>query len=183
MQLDYASGIAGLGYIGQPDRAWGTTVDFDRARVMAHELGHNFDRLHTPCGRPAGVDPNYPYAGGLTGVYGYDLQDDVIKSPLLPDIMGYCANPWISDYTYDGVLDVPDRGPGCGAQCSPPSAPQRCLLVWGRIVNGRPVLEPAFEIVTRPSLPKARGPYSVEAVGQDGVAAVQPVVRRHGGRG
>jgi hypothetical protein len=48
------------------------------------------------------------------------------------------------------------------------AAPQRCLLVWGRIVDGRPVLEPAFEIVTRPSLPKARGPYSVEAVGLDG---------------
>ena len=50
------------------------------------------------------LDANYPYPGGLTGAYGYDLQADVIKSPLLADIMGYCANPWISDYTYEGML-------------------------------------------------------------------------------
>ena len=165
VRLGYASGTAGIGYPGKPT-ALGYDLDFDRARVMAHELGHNFNRQHTPCGGPAGVDPNYPYAGGLTGVYGYDLQNDVIKSPLLSDIMGYCSNPWISDYTYDGVAEF--RSGQAAAAMQSASAPQRCLLVWGRIVNGRPVLEPAFEIVTRPSLPKARGPYSVEAVGQDG---------------
>ena len=95
--------------------------------------------------------------------------------------MGYCADPWISDYTYDGVLEF--RSGQAAAAMRRATAPQRCLLVWGRIVNGRPVLEPAFEMVTRPSLPKARGPYTVEAVGQDGVAALQPLVRRHGGRG
>jgi hypothetical protein len=46
--------------------------------------------------------------------------------------------------------------------------PQPSLLIWGRIVNGRPVLEPAFEIVTRPSLPGGPGPYSVSANGADG---------------
>ena len=43
------------------------------------------------------------------------------------------------------------------------SSSQRCLLVWGRVVEGRVILEPAFEIVTRPSLPKAPGRYSLEA--------------------
>jgi hypothetical protein len=45
---------------------------------------------------------------------------------------------------------------------------QPCLLVWGRIVDGQPVLEPAFQVVTRPSLPAAPGPYSVEGRAADG---------------
>ena len=91
----------------------------------------------------------------------------MLKSPLLADIMGYCGNPWISDYTYEGVLAFRTAAEDAIAAAAR-SAPQRCLLVWGRIVDGRAVLEPAFEIVTRPSLPKARGPYSVEAATDDG---------------
>jgi hypothetical protein len=42
--------------------------------------------------------------------------------------------------------------------------PQRSLLVWGRILeNGDLVLEPAFEIMTRPSLPSRPGPHRIEA--------------------
>jgi hypothetical protein len=165
VKLGYVSGVAGLGYLGQPT-AIGYDVEGDRSRVMAHEIGHNFDRLHSPCGQPSGVDPGYPYAGGLTGGYGYDLQDDVLKSPFLADIMGYCANPWISDYTYDGVVAFRTAQAAQAGRAS--AAPQRCLLLWGRIVDGRPVLEPAFEIVTRPSLPVRPGPYTVEAVGDGG---------------
>lgn len=168
VKLGYASGVAGLGYLGQPT-AIGYDVESDRSRVMAHEMGHNFNRFHSPCGQPSGVDPGYPYAGGLTGSYGYDLQDDVLKSPFLADIMGYCANPWISDYTYDGVIAFRTAQGAQAAQgWTEAAGPQRCLLVWGRIVEGRPVLEPAFEIVTRPSLPARPGPYSVEAVSQGG---------------
>jgi hypothetical protein len=134
---------------------------------MAHEMGHNFGRRHSPCGTTSGVDPAYPYPGGLTGAYGFDLQANVLKSPFLADIMGYCANPWISDYTYEGILAFRTAGEGAIAAAAA-TAPQRCLLVWGRIVDGRAVLEPAFEIVTRPSLPKASGPYSVEARTDDG---------------
>jgi hypothetical protein len=167
VKIGYQSGVAGLGYLGLP-AAIGYDVEGDRSRVMAHELGHTFDRQHAPCGGPGGVDAGYPYAGGLTGAYGYDLQDDVLKSPFLADIMGYCANPWISDYTYDGVVAF--RTAQAAAQARTAAAPaQRCLLVWGRIVDGRPVLEPAFEIVARPSLPSRPGPYTVEAVGDGGI--------------
>jgi hypothetical protein len=75
--------------------------------------------------------------------------------------MGYCNNEWISDYTYEGVLAWREAQPNVAA-ADFASAMQPCLLVWGRIDNGETVLEPAFQIVTRPSLPARSGPYQVE---------------------
>ena len=166
VRVDYPSGIAGLGYIGRPT-AMGYDRGPDESRVMAHELGHTWHRLHSPCGQPAGVDPAYPYPGGTTGVHGYDLQENVLRSPSAPDVMGYCVDPWISDYTYDGVLDY--RIATQAAEARAARAPEQpCLVIWGRIVGGRPVLEPAFEVTTRPSLPKAPGAYMVEGRSADG---------------
>ena len=71
-------------------------------RVIAHELGHTWGQSHTPCGTPPGVDPAYPYHSGNIGVYGYDLGNGTLKVPGQPDIMGYCDNPWVSDYIYKG---------------------------------------------------------------------------------
>src|ERR687887_482178 len=51
---------------------------------------------------------------------------------------------------------------------SPAQAKKPCLLVWGRIEHGRPVLEPAFQVFTRPSLPRTGGPYHVEGRSRDG---------------
>jgi hypothetical protein len=89
----------------------------------------------------------------------------VVKEPSLPDIMGYCDNPWISDYVYQRVMAF--RRSNASAVASAALA-QPCLLIWGRIVNGQAVLEPAFQVVTRPYLPKSRGPYSLEAKAADG---------------
>ncbi len=163
-------GMVGLAFTGIPSAttALGWDDAADASRVVAHELGHIWGRRHSPCGSPpAGtVDGLYPYSGGTIGVYGMDVAPRELKAPSSPDIMGYCfQGPWISDYTYRGVMSYREANAG-SVRIS--AVAQRSLLIWGKIVNGRPVLEPAFEIVTRPSLPTRPGPYSVTATGVDG---------------
>jgi CARDB/Peptidase M66 len=160
----YSSGIAGIGYVGLP-----VAIGWDKSGadgVAAHEWGHNWGRQHAPCGNAGNPDLNYPYANGAIGVYGFDVGAQSIKPPTYSDLMGYCNNGWISDYTYTGVMDY--RGTHADVETAFARAMQPCLLVWGRIVDGQPVLEPAFQVVTRPSLPAAPGPYSVEGRAADG---------------
>jgi len=166
VRLDYQFGTVGNGFVGAPS-AIGTDAPAEVRRVLAHELGHTWSQLHTPCGTPPGVDPAYPYPGGSIGVYGYDVTGNALKQPSMPDIMGYCENPWISDYTYQRVLNYRRTHPMTSAAAQ---TAQPCLLVWGRIENGKAVLEPGFQIVTRPRLPESRGPYTLEAQGADGAS-------------
>lgn len=85
----------GLGYADTPS-----------AVAMAHEVAHNHGRFHAPCGRNlAGLDQTFPYTGGLVGVYGYDPRTQSLTAPERTDLMGYCAEKWISDYTYDGLVN------------------------------------------------------------------------------
>jgi hypothetical protein len=174
VKVNYTNGLVGLGFVGDLSTnstraAMGWDNPSDARRVVAHELGHTWGQLHAPCGNPppATVDPGYPYANGAIGVYGYDATSGTLKSPSLPDIMGYCPDPWVSDYTYQRVLTFRRSQAAASAVAA---VVQPCLLVWGRIEDGRPVLEPAFHIVTRPSLPVRPGPYSVEAVAADGTS-------------
>jgi hypothetical protein len=166
VKLDYSFGMIGNAYLGEPT-AIGTDAPSHIARVLAHELGHTWGRWHSACGGPPPntLDPSYPYPGGQIGAYGLDMASTDLKAPTTPDIMGYCLNPWISDYTYRDVMAFRQANPVAAgiADLQQPS-----VLIWGYIVNGRAVLEPAFEIVTRPSLPVRPGPYSVEAVAVDG---------------
>ena len=138
----------------------------DAGRVVAHELGHVWGRKHSPCGNPPDVDGSYPYSTGRIGVFGMDVAATALKPPTSPDIMSYCFNnPWISDYTYTEIMKFRTSNTFVTAANQ---SPRPSLLVWGRVVNGRPVLEPAFQIVARPSLPPRSGPYSVTATAQDG---------------
>ena len=164
VHLDYTSGIVGNGFVGAPS-ALGWDNPSDMRRVIAHELGHTWGQLHTPCGTPPGVDPAYPYHSGNIGVYGYDLGNGTLKTPGQPDIMGYCDNPWVSDYTYKGIMTYRRSHP---LKAEAGEGVQPCILVWGRIVNGQAVLEPIFQIVTRPRIPQTRGPYAIEAQAADG---------------
>jgi hypothetical protein len=80
------------------------------AETMAHEVGHNHGRNHAPCvsggGSIDGVDPNYPYTKGALGSWGYDPRTQALIDPSRStDIMAYCSNKWMSDYTYHGITD------------------------------------------------------------------------------
>jgi hypothetical protein len=48
------------------------------------------------------------------------------------------------------------------------ASPRQSLLVWGRVQRGQLVLEPAFSIVARPSVPRETGPYRVEGIARNG---------------
>lgn len=172
-KVSYTSGVAGVAYVSgsQSER---TALGWDHypssGTVAAHELGHNWGRNHAPCGGPGGVDPGYPHLDGSTGSYGFDVGTLTLKPPILGDIMGYCDPKWIGDYTYKGVLNYL-LSPAFGASVNAASvsqATQPCLLVWGHVRNGEVVLEPSFQVNTRPSLPRRAGPYRVEARAGDG---------------
>ncbi len=161
----YSSGVAGVGYVGIPPSAVGWDFLPSGASVAAHEWGHNWNRKHAPCGGAGNPDASYPYTGGEIGVYGFDIQAGVLKPASSHDIMGYCNNEWISDYTYRGVLEYRGTSPMVS---SAGSMIQPALLVWGRIGPGTMELNPAFPIATRPTLPARGGNYTIQGRAADG---------------
>jgi hypothetical protein len=118
-----ASGIP-----GQPDpsvvasgptgpNSWGW--DFDGSYgdwYGGHELGHTFGRFHpgSGCGESSD-DPNYQYIFGQlanydAGCVGFDVGDAALGIAIAAypgtawhDVMTYCNNQWLSDYTYNRI--------------------------------------------------------------------------------
>lgn len=75
-----------------------------------HEIGHTRGRPHAEfCG--AGGGAPYPYTGGRispalsgnTAIYGFDITTRAIYPPSWTDVMTYCANEWVSDFTYEAI--------------------------------------------------------------------------------
>ena len=131
-----------------------------------HELGHSFGRKHVrgdpggadgACGGEAGVDANYPHTDGFistvatgdTALRGFDRGTGAARPyGLIPvdlaiyhsawrDVMTYCAPQWISDYTYEAILDYlqAEITPVSGTALAAPSSAQQTdrLLVSGTI--------------------------------------------------
>jgi len=165
VKLPYTNGgIIGISYLPSVV-AVGYDVLPHAAPTMVHELGHNFGRLHANACNPGGVDANYPYAGGAIGVYGYDASTMSLKPPSTTDIMGYCSDRWISDYTYAGILSFRATQASTLAQVLAALAtPRSGLLVWGRIGSSGVFLEPAFEVNAPARLPVAQGPHRLDVL-------------------
>lgn len=184
LDVAYSSGVAGVGwapYASSPFQ-YRTAIGWDKTgyqdggnfpEVFAHETGHNMGRHHSPCGNVADVDPDYPYAGGNIGVWGYDTTAGLLKSPATTkDIMGYCSPDWVSDYVYKKILDF-RSGPGGlirGTDEDAPlplaqSTPRECLIVRGIVhADGQVDLLPAFRTRSLPTLAPRSGDYSLEGV-------------------
>ncbi len=114
-----ASGSVSAGPTGPQNWGWdndGSSGDW----YMGHEVGHNVGRNHPSQGNACGhsaSDNNFPHAGaaiGVGSVWGFDVGDIGLNNALTPrvypnttwrDMMSYCDNQWISDYTYDGIFD------------------------------------------------------------------------------
>ncbi|HKO49753.1 MAG TPA: hypothetical protein VJV79_18615 [Polyangiaceae bacterium] len=104
----------GIGFVGDANSggyrvAMGVGfADRVSAQTLAHELGHNHGRGHAPCvpngGSISGVDTKYPFADGRIGIIGYDSRTKALLSEKGTDLMGYCSNVWLSEYTYDALM-------------------------------------------------------------------------------
>lgn len=135
--------------------------------IIAHEIGHNLNLFHAPCGGAGGPDPFYPYDDGSIGVTGFDMMRESLVSPQTWDLMSYCEPMWISDYSFSRALS---HRIALGAAIPPASAPvARGLLLWGgRDEAGELTLEPAFVVDAPIKLPEADGPYAITGEREDG---------------
>jgi hypothetical protein len=104
---------------------WGWDTDGSYADWYAgHEIGHSLGRAHPRAGSGgcghSNSDPDFPYGTasgsrapiGAGSTQGFDVGDSAfgINRRILPnstwnDLMSYCDNQWISDYTYKAMLN------------------------------------------------------------------------------
>jgi hypothetical protein len=172
-------GLAGLGYM--PGNA---AVGFDMpsnassvSEAMTHEIGHNLDLAHAPCGGPSDADPQYPYANATLGaagryIWGYNADSKTFIDPRktdIHDIMSYCSGDTFSDYNYRKVqvFITPSAKSEKAASASVASGPQELLLVSGQIESGKVGLTPLKSLFGEARLPGS-GPYLLRIVTAQG---------------
>ena len=166
---DYYMGIVTRGG-GLGRRPGVVTVTELNDAYMAHELGHNLNMQHAPCGTQSFLERDYPYIDGNIGVWGYDHRNDELVPSSKPDFMSYCGPPdWTSDYSFVKMMNRRLILAGEPVFTLPTPTSGRSLLVWGgRDEYGELHLEPAFVVDAPPSLPGKRGPYRLAAGDAEG---------------
>ena len=127
-QLPYESGgILGIAYFGHPVSTGGTIE-----HVFAHEVGHNMNLPHAPCGGAGGPDPDFPYRNGRIGMWGYDFAGGrlVDRGSSVRDLMSYCDPIWVSDYHFAKAMEHRLATDGSGRPPAP--EPESTLDALGK---------------------------------------------------
>lgn len=107
------------------------------SETLAHELGHNHGRTHSPCGGAGSPDNNYPHAGARIGWWGYEAPETLHNPANDTDIMGYCNNQWVSDYVYRFFTDRIALLNGAPREIPPPGGTQHFLFLLTDITGPR----------------------------------------------
>ena len=149
--------------------------------IAAHELVHAIGRNHVPYCNAVGSDnPGYP--GVATGrVYAGSLHQDAFPLPegfdlgfngtsFLPqssptELMTYCFNWWISDYTYESLYRyLPFIGIGAGDLTPPLPRHRPAVNVVGTIdlLSGATELSTIYEPLETEHRGPISGPYHIE---------------------
>lgn len=178
VRQDVIGSTVGLGY-----RPGNAAVGYDRPEflesaldTLQHELGHNFNLQHAPCGEPATPDPLYPYANAQMGagnrmVWGYNSVSKLFTDPRdlsNHDLMSYCTGAWFSDYNYGRIQQrlrtaLPSAQAAIkGVQIASAAAaePESLLLISGEIGPRGTSLSAPRAYSGQADLP-ASGPYTL----------------------
>ena len=154
------TGAAGVAWLAHK-----SSFSVPRNLTISHELGHNQNLRHAPCGGATGPDPNFPHDDGKIGIWGYDYRGERLMNPDTYDMMSYCGPQWISDYYFDKAL----RYRIARERAWFPSVRTRTLLLWGGLdEQGKPFLKPAFVMETLPEPPIFPGAYSLTGRDHEG---------------
>ena len=144
-----------------------TSFAYPVSHIIGHELGHNMNLNHAPCGDPAAPDPSFPQPDGSIGAWGYDFGESELVSSGTRDLMSYCNPRWISDYHFANASRFRLSDDDNDDLTGPPPAPS--LLLWGGLSpEGKPFLEPVLVVDAPPVLPEAGGEYGLTGQAADG---------------
>ncbi len=165
---------------------------------LAHETGHGLGLLHAPCGNAAGIDDAWPsddaHEGAKLGTWGLNVglanralpqsPKLQLQPPQTTDLMSYCAESWLSDYSFAKALE---NQTVAAAKRKPTAATARSshLVIAGRIHDGNMVIDHAMRAQGHDHLPPP-GPYQLRGLDAQGATlfdlnlAATPVGRRLG---
>lgn len=141
----------------------------------AHEMSHSYGRRHVACsGNELNPDLVYPHPNGRispalfgnSAIYGFDSKTKAIYDPSWTDVMTYCPNEWISDYTYEALMDYFQSNPVSAAADRSVLNPTDRLLVIGSIISATGQisvsLQPLLVFPDSGDLdPRIPGPYAI----------------------